>query len=442
VTPQPSNPPPVILFGEVERILTQTEAVRALEAAGEEDSRVPDPQRAAIMAAVGQALRLLRQEHEEVDGAPVATTAQHMIASRLQSLIASGEGGTLDLTPLSTGGLEAKFDTGDWGGWAKSVWAYLTSKKFEPMPRPSAPAPDPFPEKGRIAVLGDWATGLYGAPKIAAKIAADPDSFAMLLHLGDVYYSGTDGEVKERFHDIWPVRNDPGLLNRAINSNHEMYSGGAPYFTKTLPKFNQKTSYFAHQNANWTLVGLDVAYKDHDIDDQQVEWLKGILAQSGDRRVVLFSHHQLYSHFESQGKKLFGHPEFKKILESRRIFAWYWGHEHRCTLFEGPDAKYGLLGRCIGNSGMPQSRKKTRNLPQAGQPVYSKGEWRRSAACVREGNTLADCVVLEGPNPDIPGEEEKFSPHSYAVLTLEGKTLKEEIVSPAGAVLYDKVIAS
>ena len=156
----------------------------------------------------------------------------------------------------------------------------------------------------------------------------------MLLHLGDVYYSGTSKEVKQRFLDVWPSRN--GAINRALNSNHEMYSGGEAYFDDTLPKFGQEGSYFAFQNEHWTLVGLDVAYRDHDIDDQQVEWLKEILAKAGDRKVVLFSHHQLYSHFESQGTKLWSHPGFGAILRSKRIFAWYWGHEHRCSIFEAP----------------------------------------------------------------------------------------------------------
>ena len=165
-------------------------------------------------------------------------------------------------------------------------------------------------------MLGDWGTGLYGAPVIAKSVRQDPDPFAMLLHLGDTYYSGTAKEMKQRFLDMWPSRN--GAVNRALNSNHDMYSGGDAYFDDVLPAFGQDGSYFACQNKNWTLVGLDVAYKDHEIDDEQVEWLKQIIAKAGDNKIVLFSHHQLYSHFEKQGSKLWSHPGIQRRPAQRQ----------------------------------------------------------------------------------------------------------------------------
>lgn len=443
--PDPSDKVPeeqvVVIFRQIETILQPGhEAVNNIQEAANKDVEASPEERGAVMAAVGNVLRLLGKANQDVDGAPVLTTAQHGASSRLQSLIASGEKGKLELEPLPTGGLEAKFDTNDWFGWAQVAWVKLKSlvSGKHPLLRPSTSAPQPFADRGRIALLGDWATGLYGAPVMARTIAADPDEYAMLLHLGDVYYSGTAGEVTKRFLNLWPSR--PEALHRALNSNHEMYSGGQPYFTKTLRQFGQESSYFALQNRYWTLVGLDVAYKDHDIDDQQVEWLKAILGQAGDRKIVLFSHHQLYSHFEGQGRKLWGHPGFGEILRSKRIFAWYWGHEHRCSIFESPDASFGIRARCIGSSGMPQSRKRTKGLPQATEPVYSTGEWRRSEGRTVEGNALPSCVVLEGENRYIKGEEKKFSPHSYAVLTLDGPTLREEIRSPDGAVLYNNVL--
>ena len=56
-------------------------------------------------------------------------------------------------------------------------------------------------------------------------------------------------------------------MNRALNGNHEMYSGGFGYFKLILPAFEQDSSYFALQNEHWLLVGLDTAYVDHDMDN-------------------------------------------------------------------------------------------------------------------------------------------------------------------------------
>jgi Calcineurin-like phosphoesterase len=427
----------VVTFREVEKALTGQEAVGNMIEAANQDSEATPLEKTNGMAAISQVLNELRSVEQEA-GALVMTAPRNGPASRLQSLIASGEAANLQFSPLPTGGLEAKFDTLDWFGWATVAWEKI--KHFSPhaMKRPTSRRAESFPEQGRIAVLGDWGTGLYGAPAIAESVRNDPDPFAMLLHLGDVYYSGTSKEVKQRFLDLWPSRNE--AVNRALNSNHEMYSGGNAYFDETLPVFGQEGSYFAVQNKHWTLVGLDVAYRDHDIDDEQTTWLKEILAKAGDRKVVLFSHHQLYSHFETQGDKLWSHPEFAAILNSKRIFAWYWGHEHRCSVFEAPDKNFGILARCIGHSGMPQSRARTRNLPRATEPIYANAEWRRSPAQTIEENLLPSVVVLEGRNDYITGEEEKFAPQGYAVLTFDGPTLKEQILTPTRQIIYEKTL--
>ena len=46
------------------------------------------------------------------------------------------------------------------------------------------------------------------------------------------------------------------------------------------------------------------------------------------------------------------------------------------------------------------------------------------------GHALPNVVVLEGPNPYIKDEEDKFTPHGYAVLNLDGPTLKEQVLDP------------
>jgi hypothetical protein len=154
------------------------------------------------------------------------------------------------------------------------------------------------------------------------------------------------------------------------------------------------------------------------------------------------SHHQLFSHFESQGTALMAKERFTSILKDPRVVVWIWGHEHLCTVFEQPHPEYGLYGRCFGHGGMPQSRSGTRNLPRAGEVIYADDNWVRSKASHHGGHLLPDCVILEGPNPYIKGEEEKFTPHGYAVLQLEGRGLMEQVLTPAGKVIYQRQLVA
>jgi len=431
--------PVVVTFEQVSKALGTTEAIGNLHEVAQRDDTLSPEQRAAIMAGTGYVLEQIRLA-EKAAGAKVLTTPHDERAARLQSLIASGEAAKLSLAPLPSGGMEALFDTSYWSGWATVVWEKLKHPKPHDMLRPKRAKAAQLPDQARMALLGDWGTGLYGAPKIAAAVNSDPDPFALVLHLGDVYYAGTQAEVAQRFLEMWPRRKE--ATSRALNGNHEMYSGGDAYFGRMLPAFGQEGSYFAYQNAHWTLIGLDVAYIDYAIDDEQVRWVIEVIRDAGDRRIIFFSHQQLYSNIESeQGSKLWSHPEFGKLLRSKRVFAWYWGHEHRCTIYEAPDAEFGILGRCVGHGGMPQSRAATIGLPRAAGNDYQRADWRFCAPTTVEGIRLARAAVLEGPNQFIVGEEEKFTPHGYAVLNFDGAHLEEEIRSATGQVIYSKRLA-
>jgi Calcineurin-like phosphoesterase len=222
--------------------------------------------------------------------------------SILQSRLAEGgEAGPA----LPGGGLEAQFGEGltggDVWGWVRSVFDHIDSGQWHPIMRPANDTVGAIADKGRIAVIGDWGTNLYGAPVSAASIKKVGD-YEMLLHLGDIYYSGTDKETKDRFLDVWPTGG--GKVSRALNGNHEMYSGGYAYFGAILPKFKQPSSYFAVQNANWLLVGLDTAHTDHAIDSEQTRWVKHVVQNRGQRKVVPFSHHQPFSRLDKQGPNL------------------------------------------------------------------------------------------------------------------------------------------
>src|SRR5258708_7901969 len=219
-------------------------------------------------------------------GSNVMITVQDRDASILQSKIA--ESGNARRA-LPTGGLEAQFGEGLTGGDIMG-WILSTLDHIDPLQRhPIVPPPNDkigsFADTGRMAVMGDWSTNLYGAPVSAATIAGI-GGYELLLHLGDVYYSCTPPEFEERLLTPRPI--GAGKVSRALNGNHEMYSGGFAYYEDILPKFNQPSSYFAVQNKHWILVGLDTAEEDHDLDHLQVAWLKSVVQKAGERKVILF----------------------------------------------------------------------------------------------------------------------------------------------------------
>jgi Calcineurin-like phosphoesterase len=405
-------------------------APSSLQVAHEVAAQVePDPaRRAELLGVFAEALRQLELADQDTDP-DILASPQDQTAALVQSFLASGAAPGAEAEPVEAGGEELKFATDDLAGWFLGLFSWIRGIRKHPPVRPASARPDGFPDTARIFLVGDWGTNLYGAPVIAQTVRNDPQPFTLLLHLGDVYYSGTPEEVQERFLGVWPFR--PEAISRAVNSNHEMYSGGWAYFDRILSRFEQASSYFAFQNAHWVLIGLDTGYVDHDLDDEQVAWLNQVITEAGGRNAILFSHHQLYSTLEAQGKKLY--PKLTNLLESRRITAWYWGHEHRCALYDPHDV-YGLQGRCIGHGGMPQTRKDIRHAPV--EQTVGDALWRR----LEPRNLVPGCLILDGPNRDIPGKEEKYAPHGYAVLELQGKRLTEIVYSARGEELWRNTI--
>lgn len=391
---------------------------------------VDDPRRRAeLLAQVAQALRDLENESAEIDG-DVMVAPQSEPASLLQSFVASGEAADSQLVPAEAAGEELKFATNDLFGWFFSLFRWLDGISRHPLLRPESASPEAIGRDARFAVVGDWGTGMYGAPVVAKSIENDPRRFDVLLHLGDVYYAGTRSEVQERFLDVWPRRGD--AISRAINSNHEMYSGGHAYFGITLPAFGQASSYFALQNDHWTVVGLDTAYVDHAIDETQEAWLKEVVEQAGPRKIILFSHHQLFSRLDNQGPRLAS--ALAPLLTEGRIHLWYWGHEHRCVIYD-QHPQYRLLARCIGHGGIPYSRK-----PVQDAEVVEEVEGEQWRALPGAGLVPA-CRVLDGPNQDITRKGHKYGPHGYLVLEFDGPEVRELVHSARGKLLYRNTVS-
>ena len=414
--------------GEVRKKIVTLESLQPPkeERAGTPQAELVDretPENRLRVARYYQIMERLRQETKATDSRKVMVTVQDREVSLLQSELARQAAAGESLGP---GGNEAKFGTGfgggDWFGWIRSVFDHVDRRQAHPMLRPASTKTEAFPDKAKIAMTADWGTALYGALKIAEQLKK-VGNYDLLMHLGDVYYSGTEDEVQERFLDVWPKT--AGKRTIAVNANHEMYSGGFGYFKLALPAIGQKSSYLAFENSHWLLIVLDTAYVDHDIDNEQVAWLNLVLNQTpetsdGDpKKVILFSHQQLFSRLDNQGPKLA--KALQHHLEAKRITAWYWGHEHQCVIYDRHD-KYGLFGRCLGNGGIPEVRKN--EVKQAPTEKSTSGiMWKRMSAT----DASPSCLVLDGPNPDIKGEEEKFVPHGYMTLELNGPTLTERV---------------
>jgi hypothetical protein len=382
-------------------------AISGLERAG---VHVPS---APFMSQISNGLQILELAKRNPD---VMAGAEDQMASLIQTYFAQRAART---DPAAGDGLEAKFDNDDLLGWIGSFFTWW--KKISPHPWQSPdPKPTTISSDFRIALFGDWGTGLYGAPILARSIALDKKAFQLVLHLGDTYYSGDDAEIRERLLEPWPQVS--GALNRTLNGNHEMYTGGRAYFDSALKYFSQSSSCFAFENDHWILACLDSAYADHDLYGEQVAWLDAIIAHGNGRKLILFSHHQPYSLLDVQGPKLVA--KLSNYLENRNIFAWYWGHEHHCVLYDEHPA-WGLYGRCIGHGGFPYFRETAfGNTP-------AKLRWMRLDA----KNLVPGAEILDGPNPFIPGHEKEYGPHGYVILELQGPLLNESIVDADGSLI-------
>jgi hypothetical protein len=370
----------------------------------------------------------------------VLHTPRSLMASRLQSHVARQaqdqnrvESFLLETVDKILEGFEVRFSNQDWPEWAASFFTWVAA-----IVPAKAPVPDPNPEAiantFSVGVLGDFGTGLYGAPVCQRSIEDSQEDYSLMLHLGDVYYSATPEEVEQRFFQFWPKK---APLNRTMNGNHEMYNGGHSYFETMLPRFNQTAGCFAMQNDHWVLAALDTAYhaafggQEGVLDDAQMEWLQKIVQAAGPRRLVLFSHHQPFTQLDdNQGGNLLAQTE--KYGLAGGIFAWYWGHEHRCLLYD-PHPKYGFRGRCVGHAAFPESRPNLGNAPAS--PEFGS-QWRR----LPEKETAPAAWIYDNNNLYVPGFETLFAPNGFMRLEFDGEHLVEYVKAPDNANIWLKEV--
>lgn len=232
---------------------------------------------------------------------------------------------------------------------------------------------DRLPAKATVVLIGDWGTGQDGAKELLARVAArNPD---VVIHLGDVYYSGTQNEVQNYFYAIWQkvlgipkvgwgskltdFKTKPATFH--LTGNHDMYAGGQPYYT-VIDMLGQPASYFCLRNDKWQFVAMDTGLHDSDptkegdptfLEDTEVAWVKDKVNNAGGRKTVLLSHHQLFTTYEKIG----GQPINGRFLAQvhdilPKTTAWFWGHEHNLVIYKN---FLNVLGRCIGHGAFPVS---------------------------------------------------------------------------------------
>lgn len=279
----------------------------------------------------------------------------------------------------------------------------------------------------RVALVGDWGTGAQPAVQILRHIAASkPDA---LIHLGDIYYSGTPAECTSNV--LLPIE---GILRSAnsdltaftLAGNHDMYCGGVGFYDliKRLnpAPFQQPASFFClrSEDERWQFLAMDTGLHDYsplNVDDavtflegDELEWHCARIKEFPGRTILL-SHHQLFSAFSAIGRldeagsrsavntRLL--QAFNSMKAAGPISAWFWGHEHTLSIYN-PFA--GLQrGRCLGHGAVPVSVLDTIYKPVEG---------------LREPPTLV-------PNTKLLELGSIYS-HGYAVLSLTEDNCKAE----------------
>jgi hypothetical protein len=285
-------------------------------------------------------------------------------------------------------------------GWLWAVLNYLLStytgdiQPFNTNP-PTVPLSDGGTGSLTIALVGDWGTGAFTngqAIDVMQQIGALAPNY--LIHMGDVYYSGTGG-------DFLPLNEEQNLfLNNlpamakgtcfALNSNHEMYAGGKGYFTVALAdsRFSaqQNNSYFALTYGGWTILGLDSAYNATsmymngalDTGNAQANWITNTVQPTPSATIVLTHHNPI----NYDGSASTGVPLWDQVAGAlggtspADPAAWYWGHIHNGIVYNpsGITARSTkTLGRCLGHGALPFGNATgLQGIPTTDIPYYAQ----------------------------------------------------------------------
>lgn len=373
---------------------------------------------------------------------PYLSHVQNALEQRLEfhrvsgASAAAGQNGrqAADGTSLEVGDqLFERFGPDDFGWMTTVVESGLTELEGDKRPFGTTPTEHPLGDRARLVLLADWGTGTPRARHIADLARQHLDAVAgidrHLIHLGDVYYCGLPAEYRSRFLDDWPASGGAAgsgtVTSWNLNGNHDMYSGGQEYFEVIdRPPFAQQrgTSCFRLFNDHWQFIALDTAYADNDLYNKQLPWLErwveefGATNASGQpRRTVLLSHHQLGS---ARAQKSVGPGIRNKTANVRatgRIHAWFWGHEHRCFVYEpylGVECPV-----CLGNGGVPELLSRELTLVSAFGWITNLVS---DITALFKRPPPAPRILYQPPTPDVDPDGLKWEKLGFVVVDVEG----------------------
>lgn len=297
----------------------------------------------------------------------------------------------------------------------------------------------------RVGVYGDWGTGYFqdGNLDSPAQLVIEQlqkRNAHFNIHLGDVYYAGTDthrfpaGEEKNNFINLVAATNLKN--NLTLNSNHEMY-GGMNGFYEALDSGNfsgqQGIGYFAVESHDWVLIGLDSAYDATYENTKSVLYMDGAIREAAQldfiagyknqkKPLILFCHHPCV---DFGGTKATGLWNDVTGALGRAPEFWYFGHTHTGIAYSDQSfpGKQGCVARCLGHAAIPYG--KARGLFQKDGTLQPEVDW-----------------VAHEPLPDAypnstPAQANRVL-NGFACLDLSATELKETIYTQTGSVVFTK----
>jgi predicted phosphodiesterase len=340
-----------------------------------------------------------------------------------------------------------KFSSADLAGWATCITTYIRYrtqyssplyrdwKKEHQSIRTFGVINYRLPNHARVAVIGDWGTGMPDARALVRYIVEyqNPDA---IIHLGDIYYSGTPEECRNAFtrvfDEVFAETGKKRIPVFTIPGNHDYYALGYGFYPEVIDVVNrdneawrQEASYFClrTEDETWQILAMDTGLHDsnpvHELDPayngpwlepSEAEWHRDKLLNFPGR-TILMSHHQLFSRHSAIQNRLAARPWLNEHLYETfsphfsRIAAWFWGHEHNLSMFQ--NGIMGLnMGRLVGASAYEET---------TGESPYSPKD-----------EVFAQQVPYISDMPQLSSADGYYY-HSYAILDFSRKAKDDPI---------------